>query len=245
MTFPSPDDEGHQFRVDVSFLLSNYRCIFGAGCPGVLNAAVRTDVGCCERGVEFVDDADLEHVTAMVDELTAEDADEIAQIRTRGWHLTRKNGRPFKTRVLRGACIFANRDGGATGRPGCAFHHLAERTGRHPAETKPDTCWRVPLNFSAEEAIEPNGRDTTIISAFTADAWGGEVHWWCIDTPDAFRATKPVYRTFEYELRKAMGDAAYERLAELLHEIPAPRHPAPGQRANDGLPMLPLLNGRG
>src|SRR5437868_5495321 len=113
LTFPAPDDDGRQFRVNVSFLLSTYRCIYGQGCP---------------------------------------------------------------------------------------VHRLALRTGRHPADTKPEICWSIPLNYSAEEPVEPGGRETTIISAFSTDAWGGHAHWWCIDQPDAYVATEPVYLTFEYEL---------------------------------------------
>jgi hypothetical protein len=239
MTFPAPDDDGHQFRVNVSFLLSNYRCIYGCGCPSISADPARSHLGCCGHGVEFVSDDDFDHVAAMVDELTGEDSDNIAQIRgPKGWYQAQA-GVPFKTRKLDGACIFANRPTGPTGKIGCSFHHLAERTGRHPADTKPDICWRVPLNYSTEEPAEPNGRDTTIVSAFGADAWGN-VTWWCIDTPDAYNAPDPVYRTFEHELRKGMGDAGYERLVELLQEIPAPRHPMPGQRLSQ---RLPLLNG--
>lgn len=237
LTFPAPDDDTHQFRVDVSFLLSNYRCIFGAGCPGLLDRPPRDDLGCCGHGAEFVDDEDFDHVAAMVDELTEEDADNIAHIRKRGWFHA-KGRRPFKTQILGGRCIFANRSDGPLGKPGCAFHHLAARTGRHPADTKPDICWRVPLNFSEEDAIEPNGRDTTIVAPFTGEAWGGDIHWWCTDTADAFIAHDPVYVTFEHELRKGMGDAAYEQLVELLDEIPEPRWPSPGQRVPKALPLI-------
>jgi hypothetical protein len=233
LTFPAPGDETHQFRVNVSFLLSNYRCIYGCGCPSTHDDPARAHLGCCGHGVEFVDDEDFDAVAARVDELTAEDADHLAQIRGKGWY-ENKRGAPFKTRKFAGGCIFANGPAGPTGKPGCAFHHLAERTGRHPADTKPDICWRVPLNFSSEEPVEPNGRDTTIVSAFGADAWG-HVDWWCVDMPAAYTASKPVYRTFEHELRKGMGDAGYERLLELLQAIPAPRHPMPAQR-------LPLLS---
>jgi hypothetical protein len=84
----------------------------------------------------------------------------------------------------------------------------------------------VPLNFSSEEPEEPGGRATTIVSAFTSDAWGGtdddeepdgrgHTGYWCINTPDAYRGARPVYRSLEHELRKGIGDAAYEQMAEL------------------------------
>jgi hypothetical protein len=252
LTFPSPVDPDHQYRVNVSFMLSNYECIFGRGCPGLLHDGPTPDVGCCTRGVTFYDDDDFAHVSEMVAELTEEDADHIEHIRERGWYLSSSRGKPYKTRKLGGACIFDNRDGGPTGKPGCAFHHLAARLGKHHSDTKPFICWSVPLNFSAEEPDEPGGRTTTIVSAFTADAWGGTddeeepdgrgyIGYWCIDTPDAYRGANPVYRSMETELRKGMGDAAYEYMAELLDRIERPRFPMPGQRVNRGLPMIPQL----
>jgi hypothetical protein len=252
LTFPSPDDPDHQFRVNVSFMLSNYECIFGRGCPGLLNGRSQADVGCCERGVTFMDDDDFSHVAEMVGELTADDCDNIDHVHGRGWYQSTRSGRPYKTRKIGTACIFANRAEGPAGKPGCAFHHLAGRTGRHPSDTKPFICWTVPLNFSSEEAIEPGGQTTTIVSAFTADAWGGtnddeesdgrgHMGYWCIDTPDAYRSSQPVYRSMEHELRKGMGNAAYDALVDLLVGIDQPRHPMPGQLVNGRRPMIPLL----
>ena len=252
LTFPSPTDPEHQYRVNVSFLLSTYQCIFGQGCPGMLNDVPTPDLGCCSRGVTFIDEDDFEHVSEMVEQLTAEDSDNIEHIRSRGWYLQSRHGKPYKTRKLGNACIFDNRDGGASGKPGCAFHHLALRTGAHPADTKPFICWSVPLNFSSEEPEEPGGVTTTIVSAFTADAWGGteddeepdgrgHVGYWCIETPDAYSGTAPVYRSFEHELRKGMGDEAYEVMVGLLEGIERPRYPMPGQLRNGGQPMIPRL----
>jgi hypothetical protein len=252
LTFPDPDDADHRFRVNVSFLLSNYRCIWGCGCPGLLNARADSEAACCERGVTFVDEDDFAHVADMVEELTAEDCDNLEHVRERGWYLAGPSGRPYKTRKLGGSCIFTNRTGGPAGKPGCSFHHLAARQGKHPSETKPSICWTLPLNFSHEAPEEPGGPHTTIVSAFTADAWSGtdddeepdgrgHMGYWCVDTPDAYRAAQPVYRTFETELRKRMGDRPYERLVELLEQVERPRFPMPGQLVNGGLPMISRL----
>jgi hypothetical protein len=252
LTFPAPGDPHRQFRVNVSFLLSNYECIYGRGCPGLLNRHAQPEIACCERGVTFMDEDDFAHVAGMVTQLTAEDCDNIDRVRTRGWYLASKSGKPYKTRKLGDGCIFANRTGGPTGKPGCAFHHLAGRLGVHPSETKPFICWTLPLNFSDEPSVEPGGPRTTIVSAFTADAWGGtddadepdgrgHMGFWCVDTPDAYGGAQPVYRSMERELRKGMGDAAYERMAELLDAIERPRHPMPGQLRNGRRPMIPLL----
>lgn len=251
LTFPAPDDPERQFRINVSFMLSNYRCIYGCGCPGLLNHHAQPDIACCELGVRFMDDDDFAHVSAMVDQLTPEDCDNLDHVRTRGWYKL-KGKRPYETKILGAGCIFANRTGGPADKPGCAFHHLAGRLGVHPSETKPFICWTIPLNFSDEEPIEPDGPSTTIVSAFTADAWGGtadeeepdgrgHMGYWCVDTPDAYSGAEPVYRSMEHELRKGMGDAAYERMVELLDGIDRPRHEMPGQLKNGRKPMIPLL----
>jgi hypothetical protein len=65
--------------------------------------------------------------------------------------------------------------------------------------------------------------------------------YWCVDTPDAYRGARPVYKSFEAELRKGLGDAVYERMAELLEGIEQPRYPMPGQLVNRGLPMISQL----
>lgn len=252
LTFPSPDDPDKRFRVNVSFLLSNYQCIWGRGCPGLLNHSADPEAACCERGVTFVDENDFAHVSEMVGELTAADCDNIDHVRERGWYQQSKAGVPYKTRKLGGSCIFTNRAGGAAGKPGCAFHHLAQRKGVSATETKPFICWTLPLNFSHEPAEETGGPSTMIVSAFSADAWGGtnddeeddgrgHMGYWCIDTPDAYGGAKPVYRSLETELRKGMGDAAYERMVELLEEVGSRRFPMPGERVNGGRPLIPLV----
>jgi hypothetical protein len=252
LTFPAPDDPDLQYRVNVSFLLSNYQCIFGCGCQGLLNRSVDPEAACCERGVTFLDDEDFEHVAEMVEQLTPEDCDNLDRVRARGWYQTSSSGKPYKTRKVGGSCIFTNRTGGPTGKPGCSFHHLALRQGKHPSETKPFICWTLPLNFRQEPPEEPGGPVTTIVSAFTAEAWAGtadedepdgrgHMGYWCVDTPDAYRGARPVYKSFEAELRKGLGDAVYERMAELLEGIERPRYPMPGQLVNRGLPMISQL----
>jgi len=252
LTFSMPDEPGRQYRINVSFLLSNYRCIWGSGCQGLLNRGVDPEAACCERGVTFIDADDFAHVEQMVEELTPDDCDNLDHVRDRGWYQASQSGRPYKTRKLGGACIFVNRSGGPAGKPGCAFHHSAVRQGKHPSETKPFICWSLPLNFSEEAPDEPGGPATKIVSAFTADAWGGtdddeepdgrgHMGFWCIDTPDAYRGDRPVYRSLEVELRKELGDAVYERLVELLDAIEKPRYPMPGQLVNSRRPLIPLL----
>src|SRR5262249_35022575 len=62
VTFPDPKDEGRTWQIDVTFLLSNWTCIFGRGCQGVLTErAPELVLGCCSYGAHFSDKQDRDH----------------------------------------------------------------------------------------------------------------------------------------------------------------------------------------
>ena len=59
ISFEDPDEE-RTWVFDATFLRSNYRCIYGAGCRGILDApAPELQQGCCSYGAHFVDDDDV------------------------------------------------------------------------------------------------------------------------------------------------------------------------------------------
>jgi len=261
------DDEEVGWRVNLNFMLSNYQCIFGQGCPGhfgVQDQHTIPDIGCCSIGFRIFDQEDFDSVNLMIAELTDEDWDkELRQhVEKKGRWWKYLGTPPEKIRdqpeyndnydgnslVVDGGCVFANRTGGSSGHPGCAFHVLAERTGRHHTETKPEVCWTAPIRYYYDEEDEVN-----VIDAWDADNWGGadkdETHdswmrWWCMDTPDAYVGAEPVYVSLEHELRGNMGDAAYDEMVRLIKERSGNVvSPMPGAVRNDGRPMLPLLIG--
>jgi hypothetical protein len=137
--FPDPADDEQAFRADLTWLTSNWSCIFGNGCQGIY-ADQPAGVGCCTLGAHFSDKADEKRVKGFVKELTPETWEHYDP---KNWTEKDEEGER-KTRVVDGACIFANRPGFAGGE-GCALHGLALRTGRHFLETKPDVCWQLPI----------------------------------------------------------------------------------------------------
>ena len=249
---PSAEDEAPEYsrhvRANVSFLLSNWTCIYGAGCPSVLIKGVNTDTGCCQIGVH-VNDAELKRVRGYVDQLTPEDADNWAAIRER-WYRRDAGGdddAKRKTMTRQGACIMHNRAGGPAGKSGCALHHLATRLGVHPAETKPDICWQIPIDY--DEEYDDNAEVMRVLVSGSSGSNWGEPHWnkssghpgyWCTETPDAYVGRDPVYKSSEYELRKLMGDRVYEALCGELERV-TPRWSMPGEVANGGHKMIPLM----
>ena len=61
-SFEDPDEE-RTWLFDVTFLLSSWTCIWGAGCQGVLTGpAPELNQGCCSYGAHFRDEADYKRV---------------------------------------------------------------------------------------------------------------------------------------------------------------------------------------
>ena len=203
-SFDDPGEEGTTWRVDVTFLLSHWHCIYGRGCQGILSEPNAVE-GCCSYGAHYSDDDDRKRVTKAARRLKPEH-----------WQLYDVGKRTgigkTKTRKVGGRCIFLNRDD-FSGGMGCALHIGALAAGESPIDWKPDVCWQLPLKLRDE------GDGHYVIEEFGRSGFGpggDEFYWWCTEAPEAFTAKRRVYQTLEDELRKLMGDPAYEVVAAYL-----------------------------
>jgi hypothetical protein len=157
------DDDGWSWEFDLTFMLSNYRCIWGRGCPDT--KLQHTARGCCIDGVEVYQGAgdaagreDLKKIRGRVRQLTDEDWQNRWVALQRGgrdpWGKARFKRDSVHTRLYRGACIFHNgvdHPGGT----GCALHVAAVRRSENPMDWKPRICWPVPLYFETHDSTEP------------------------------------------------------------------------------------------
>jgi hypothetical protein len=202
--------EDRTWVFDLTFLTSSWRCIFGAGCPGVLTGpAPELEHGCCSYGAHFTDADDRARTEAKAAELTD------AQWQHR--RIAARRGGPIKvnaqgeavTRMVDGACIFLNRpgfDGGA----GCALHRAALDVGERHIDWKPDVCWQLPLRRHDE--TDAHGHVTSTLREWKRRDWGEgglEFHWWCTDDPQAFVAHRPVYVELSEEIVELVGARPY------------------------------------
>ncbi len=236
VTFDDPDEEGRQWQIDVTFLLSSWRCIFGCGCKGVLTEPAPELVqGCCSYGAHFSNRKDRDHVVRMARQLT----DDEWQFRDVGLKkgIYAKSGKDedgkqeWRTRLVEDACIFLNRPEFPNG-AGCALHLHAIRTGQHHSDTKPEVCWQLPLRRIDEE--QEDGSVVSTLTEFAREGWGeggDDFAWWCTEAPEAFTDSMPVYRSLGVELKKMLGSKLYRRIAEYLDvrrrgRPPAVVHPA-------------------
>jgi hypothetical protein len=215
--FVDPADAEQVFRCDLTFLTSNWMCIFGQGCPGIY--AERPTDGCCTLGAHFSDTDDEKRVKGFVKQLDPEHwqfhPENREGARRNDWVETDEDG-DRKTAVHDGACIFLNRPGFAGGE-GCALHGLALRQDRHPLETKPDVCWQLPIRRTFRDVEQPDGASYTEVSIGEYDrrGWGPGGHdldWYCSGNTEAHVAAQPVYVSNGPELVELMGQPAYDAL---------------------------------
>ena len=230
ISFEDPHEQ-RRWVFDVTFLLSNWTCIYGAGCQGVLTGPTpELEQGCCSYGAHFVDDADRRSVERAAKKLTPEQWQFAKEGRRRGITAKQPDG-SFRSRLVQDACIFLNRPG-FPGGAGCALHRAALERGERPIDLKPDVCWQLPLRRRDADA-DDDGWVTSTIEEWARRHWGAggdDFHWWCTDAPDAFVGREPVYRGMHDELVELVGQEVYDLLASYLDErsgrsVPLP-HPA-------------------
>ena len=214
--FEDPEDASQIYRCDLTWLTSNFMCIFGQGCKGIY--ASSPDTGCCTLGAHFADKDDEKRVAAFVAELTPElwQNHPGRAPKTSDW-VEKDDEGARKTKVVNHACVLHNRDGFAAG-AGCALHALALQRGQEPLETKPDVCWQLPIRRQFREVERQDGTSYTEVSIGEYDrvGWGPGGHdldWYCSGNTEAHVGVEPVFVSNRPELVAMMGQAAYDVLA--------------------------------
>lgn len=203
-TFVDPVD-GTVWKVDVDFIDSNWSCIWGQGCQGILDhPAADLDQGCCSVGAQMIDDDEALRIGALGLSLDESIFQFAAEALERGVFSddTRSN-----TRVVEGACIFHNRPGFAGG-AGCALHLAALEDDENPLEYKPTICWQAPLKVD----VAPDG--TRTLRPWKRHDWadGDSMAWCCTNRggadealASAFVADVAVAESLHAELRGILG----------------------------------------
>lgn len=215
VSFEDPKED-RTWVFDVTFLASNWTCIFGAGCQGVLTGPTpEREQGCCSYGAHFISEEDRESVIAAAARLQPHQWQFMANAKRGGFFRQNKDGE-YMTRLAQGACIFLNRPGFAGG-SGCALHRAALEAGEEPLTWKPDVCWQLPLR--QQDNTDDQGHVTSTLREWKRRDWGkgGEdFHWWCTDSPEAFVGRTPVYKALAAEITEMVGETVYRMLADHL-----------------------------
>ena len=209
-------------RCDLTWLTSNYMCIFGQGCQGIYEES--PDAGCCTLGAHFADKDDEKRVATYVDQL---DADAVAvaagpqEDPTQGLDRDRRRGRaqdPVVEVDGQSACIFHNRTDFHARRRLRPARAGASQQGRNPLETKPDVCWQLPIRrtFRTVERQDDTSYTEVIDRRVRPPRLGpGRPRPRLVllrQHRGARRASSRVYVTNAAELTELMGEAAYDEL---------------------------------
>ncbi|MGB3186900.1 MAG: hypothetical protein WBG36_11040 [Ornithinimicrobium sp.] len=241
--FIDPADADRRLRVDLTWLTSSWRCLFGQGCPGVY--AERPDDGCCTLGAHFSDVDDLARVAAVVTDLGPDEWQMFDYGQGQDWQRSEASPDPempaeVATTLVEGACVFLNRPGFPAG-AGCALHQHALATGQQPLATKPDVCWQLPIHRSFRQVHRADETDYTevTITEYGRGEWGPgghDFHWYCTAAPSAHTAHVPVYLSLASELTELIGESAYAELLRVCEGALPPKAPPAPVRA-----LLPLF----
>ncbi len=203
-------------------MTSHWSCIFGNGCQGVLTEEAPELVhGCCSYGAH-ASGAEGPGAGRQGREAARRRHLAVPQACEEEGHLGQgRQGRlPYPARRRRlhlPQPPRLQRPG-----PGCALHQLAERTGQHHSDLKPEVCWQLPIrNIEEYDEDADDGIVYHRLTEFARHGWGEggeEFAWWCTEEPAAFVGRAAVYRSLEPELRKMCGDELFEMIAEYLDE---------------------------
>ncbi len=240
MSLDGPDDAYVEivrsdtvWRFERAFLESNWSCLFGRGCKGILERdATELNQGCCSLGAHFGDgpagQAEAMNVDAYASMLTptqfqyhevanrvSDDVDGSGD----GANGIFGDRERTHTRVVDGACIFLNRPGFAGGE-GCALHIAALASDESPTEWKPSVCWQLPLRVDWQE-IDADTELATVRRWTRAD-WGdhGRTMAWCCteraDGGEAYAGDEQVIDSMADSLTALAGDEVYVELRRRL-----------------------------
>lgn len=202
------------WRFDRAFLTSNWTCIWGRGCLGILDEpAEHLGQGCCSVGAEFGDEDEARMIGALAATLAPEGFERHAEA-TDGGIFT--DATRSATRVVDGACIFLNRPG-FSGGAGCALHLEALAVGESPVEWKPSVCWQLPIKVDWE--ARDDGREVASMRRWERPDWGAEgatMAWCCTEGDRAYVGHRPVVESLGEEIEAIVGSTVYVELRRRL-----------------------------
>ena len=200
--------------IDREFVTSNWACIWGRGCLGILaEPAPELNQGCCSVGAHL----DGEEEAATVSGLAAT----LDPARFQ-FHRTAAEGGVFAdetrtfTRVVDGACVFLNRPG-FTGGEGCALHIAAVYDVESPLDWKPSVCWQLPVKVDWVD--RPDGREQATVRAWSRADWGDDgdpMHWCCTEGELAYVGDEPVIDSLAPALERILGPEVHVELRRRL-----------------------------
>lgn len=205
-----------RYQFNATFLLSTYNCTWGRGCKGMTHVH---EYGCCINGVTMDGDAEVNRVTAHVDQLTGD----LWENKQRDWYEDREDDDLKNTLTVDGVCIFHNR---GEDHHGCALWHYADQNGLDPDAVRPDACGFYPLVC---EPLDDDGKFMLIgpIRRQGDNCMADEGNnWWCIDDPDNYDNAGMAWEQYYGTLVRMSSPEVMAQFAEYAEaRVTLRRHP--------------------
>lgn len=203
-------DGSTTWRFDRAFLSSNWTCIWGRGCLGILpQPAAELGHGCCSMGADLDGEDEARLISALAATLDPSRFEYQGEAAEGGVF---DDATRSSTRVVDGACIFLNRPGFAGG-TGCALHLAALDCGESPVDWKPSVCWQLPIKVDWE--LGRDGTEVATVRGWTRADWGAEgetMAWWCTEGTRAYVGDRPVVESMAEELTAIVGPEVFVEL---------------------------------
>jgi hypothetical protein len=202
------------WRFDAAFLTSNWTCIWGRGCLGILaEPAEHLGQGCCSIGAELGDVDEAMLISALAATLLPERFEQHAVAARDGVFSDEAR---TNTRVIEGACIFLNRPGFAGG-AGCALHLAAIDAGESPIEWKPSVCWQLPIKVDWEAG--DGDTEVATMRRWARRDWGDDgepMAWCCTEGARAYVGEQQVIDSLAEEIEAVVGTPVFLELRRRL-----------------------------
>jgi hypothetical protein len=212
------------WRFEREFLTSNWTCIYGNGCKGILDRpAEELRQGCCSLGANFGDGEPGQEEARRISAYAALLEPEHWQFHAAARSAPGIFGDDDRThtRVVDGACIFLNRPD-FDGNQGCALHLAAIAADESPTEWKPSVCWQLPLRVDWTPLDEE--RETATVRRWARSDWSdiAETMAWCCtertEGGEAYVGTEMVVDSMRDELSVLAGDEVWVELRRRLDQ---------------------------
>lgn len=202
------------WRFEKSFLESNWTCVWGRGCSGILSEpSEELGQGCCSIGADLGDEDEARMISALAATLEPAVFERHAEAAAGGVFRDDKRNH---TRVVDSACIFFNRPNFAGG-AGCALHLAALAAGESPTEWKPSVCWQLPIKVDWTQG--DGDTEIATVRRWSRADWGEEgktMAWCCTEGDRAYVGDRRVVDSLSDELRQIVGTEVYVELTRRL-----------------------------
>ena len=208
------DGDGTVWRLDTDFLRSNWTCIWGRGCQGILpEPAEHLGHGCCSLGADLDGEDEARRISALAATLDPDHFEHHAEAAAGGVF---RDDSCTATRVVDGACIFLNRPG-FSGGAGCALHLEAAHSGESPVVWKPSVCWQLPVKVDWEPGDD--GTEVATVRRWERRDWGAEgeaMAWCCTEGDRAYVGDRPVVDSMAEQIEAVVGPTVFVELRRRL-----------------------------